>query len=108
MIDPILISHLLGDFVFQNDTMAAKKKESHLWCFIHIFTYLIPFVIITDLSWIQLLLIGIQHFFQDRYNFVHWSMIEMGKKDFAEKIGPWSVILVDNIYHLTWIYFITF
>lgn len=106
MIDPVLIAHLLGDYVIQNDKMAKEKKESHIWCLIHVVWYLVAFALLCNFTWVQLTLIGVQHFFQDRYNFVKWSMLKMGKKDFSEKLGPWSIIVVDNIYHLTWIYFI--
>lgn len=106
MIDSVLIAHLLGDYVLQNDKMAKKKKESHFWCMVHVVWYLVAFIVICDLTPTQLFLIGMQHFFQDRYNFVRWSMVKSSKTEFVENLGPWSIIVVDNIYHLTWIYIV--
>ena len=105
----ILVSHVIGDYIIQNDKMAKMKKESHLYCFVHSFLYTWCFWFFTDLSFILLILICIQHFLQDRWNFVKWSMEKMGKKIFSEPpMAPWSIIVMDNIYHLLFIYFICY
>lgn len=98
-----LLAHLVGDFILQTDWMASGKKKKSWICAIHVMTYLIPFAVI-QISWLPLLLIGVQHFAQDRSGFVRWFMGVTEHKSFAEPpMAPWSVILVDNILHLVWI-----
>jgi len=100
----ILIAHLIGDYILQNDWMAENKKKSNKACFIHCLLYIIPFCFF--LNWWQIILIFIQHYIQDRTNFVKWFMDFKGSKDFRLKYD-WSSILVDNIIHLLFIYLIT-
>lgn len=105
----ILVSHVIGDYIIQNDKMAKMKKESHLYCFVHCLLYTWCFFFFTELPFLLLLCIFIQHFLQDRWNFVKWSMVKMGKKIFSEPpMAPWSIIVMDNIYHLLFIYFICY
>lgn len=101
----ILMSHVIGDFIVQNDKIAKMKKESHLYCFIHCFLYTWCFWFFTELPFLLLLCIFIQHFLQDRWNFVLWFMNKFGKKEFAKPpCAPWSIFVVDNTFHLTFIY----
>jgi hypothetical protein len=108
-----LYAHFIGDYLLQNDWMAAKKKESSWICLIHVLLYMSLFFYCMLLNihvsgivlkgW-QLLAIGIQHFLQDRTNFVIWFMRIKGSKKFAEPpFAPWSIILIDNILHILWI-----
>ena len=103
------IAHLVGDYLCQNDWMASGKKQKSWICLVHVVTYLLPFlflVLISSLSiaWWQFLLIGAQHFAQDRAGFVVWSMKKIGKTNFAQPpMAPWSIVVIDNIYHLVWI-----
>lgn len=97
------LAHLVGDYLIQNDWMAQKKKVGHFACAIHAGTYLIPFLFL-GLAWWQLALIGVEHFAQDRWGFVPWFMKVTGHSAFAgPPLGPWSIILTDNIIHLLWI-----
>lgn len=99
----IYLAHLIGDFLLQNDWMAQGKKRSSWICLVHVLTYLIPFLF-TSLVWWKLALIGLQHFVQDRWNFVSWLMKLKGSGKFAEPpCGPWSVIVTDNILHILFI-----
>jgi hypothetical protein len=44
---------------------------------------------LTGLAWWKLLLIALQHWLQDRTNFVPWSMKIMGRNEFAaEPLAP--------------------
>lgn len=104
---PWIYAHLIGDFILQTDRMAADKKkpgfEGHLACTVHIMTYIIPFFF-CSLDWWQLGLIGIQHYLQDRTNFVVWLMKAKGSGDFAKPpTAPWSIIATDNILHILFI-----
>lgn len=98
-----LLAHFIGDFIIQNDWMAKNKKVSHLACFVHVVTYLIPFLL-TELTTSQLLLIGIQHYAQDRWHFVKWFLDYSGKHEFGRApLHPWSTFVVDGIFHISWI-----
>jgi len=101
------ISHLIGDFLLQNDWISDNKKKSSMVCFFHVMLYLIPFILLTNFNLTQLLFIGVQHFLQDRWNFVTWFMKLKGSEDFLKPpCAPWSIIVTDNIIHLSFIYFI--
>ena len=98
-----LIAHLVGDYLLQNDWMAQGKKTSSWICTVHVSLYMLPFMFL-GLTWWQMLLIGTQHYFQDRFNSVQWYMRLIGQKEFARPpMAPWSVIVVDNAFHLLWI-----
>ena len=97
-----IYAHLIGDYLIQNDWMAAGKKQASWICAIHVLVYLIPFVF-TGLCWWQIALIGVQHFAQDRTGFVVWFMRAKGSGKFLEPpCGPWSVIVTDNVMHILW------
>ena len=104
---PWIIAHLVGDFVIQNDWMTANKKKSNYVCFIHIFTYIIPFIF-TALNPLQLLLISVQHYIQDRTYFITWFCRKT--KKFQSELNntslPWGHIIVDNIFHIVFIWLI--
>jgi hypothetical protein len=103
----ILLAHMVGDFVIQNDWMASGKKRSSVICLVHALTYIVPFIILCECNWWQLFLITSQHHLQDRDGFVLWFMKKSGKEIFATvPCAPWSVFAVDATFHLTWIYFI--
>jgi hypothetical protein len=97
-----IYAHLIGDYLLQTDKMALNKKYSDLWCLIHVLTYMLPFVF-TNINIYGLIFIAIQHYFQDRYNFVVWFMKVKGSSNFATNFGPWSIILTDNIIHILFI-----
>ncbi len=113
-----LIAHLVGDFLLQNDWMAQGKKRSTAICLAHILAYALPFIGLTALpqwrevdqtilGW-QIVLILVQHFVQDRTHFVTWFMktVGQGKGFMQPPMAPWSMIVVDNTFHLLWIYLV--
>lgn len=108
-----LISHLIGEYILQNDWMAQKKTKrgfiGFLACLTHVLTYSIPFLFITT-SWLQIFLIIITHFFIDRYRLgvystklINWNW-ESNNYGFQDKmpayLSTWLMIIVDNTYHL--------
>mgnify|MGYP000214500488 CR=1 FL=1 len=98
-----IYAHLIGDFIIQNDWMAENKKSNTFVCIVHILTYLIPFFLTSLVTW-KLLLIGLEHFVQDRTNIVVRFMELKGSKNFAKlPFTPWSIFLVDNILHILFI-----
>jgi len=106
-----VLAHLWGDYILQNDKMSKYKKTSWLWVILHGFTYISafsPLLIIDDSVKIwQLIIIMLQHIIQDKSNFVVWFMKTTGSSNFATGIcSPWSIIVVDNIIHLSFIWLI--
>lgn len=95
-----IYAHLIGDYLFQNDWMAGSKKKNSWICLVHIITYMIPFLL-TDLNWLQLLLIAAQHYIQDRTHFVAWfcRMTNKFQMDFNKF---WGHVIVDNVIHILW------
>jgi hypothetical protein len=99
----LYLAHFIGDYLLQNDYMAFGKKKSSFICTFHVVTYLLPFLF-TGLNWWQLVMVGVQHFIQDRTQIVVWLMRVKGSAKFAEPpCGPWSVIVTDNILHILFI-----
>ena len=101
-----IYAHLIGDFLLQNDWMAANKKKDNFVCLVHIVTYMVPFLF-TDFNLIQLLLIAVQHYIQDRTNFVAW-FCKLTKKFQGKPIQSLGYIIVDNIFHILWVAMIDF
>ena len=98
-----IYAHLIGDYLLQNDWMAEGKKKNSWICFAHVICYLVPFLFCDIALW-KLFLIGLQHFIQDRTNFVVWFMKITGSKKFTEApMSPWSIIITDNILHILFI-----
>jgi hypothetical protein len=101
-----ILAHFIGDYLLQNDWMAKNKKSSRKAALVHVSCYLIPFLF-TPLSLWQLALIGVQHYWQDRSNFVSWYCNIMGKKEFlGPPFSPSSYILMDNLFHIIFIAFV--
>lgn len=97
-----IYAHLIGDYLLQNDWMAKGKRIDSWICTVHVVIYMLPFIF-TGLIWWKLFLIALQHWLQDRTNFVPWSLKFMGRHDFAaQPLAPWSIIVTDNIFHILW------
>ncbi len=95
-----IYAHLIGDYLLQNDWMATNKKQNSLICLVHIIIYMIPFLF-TQLNWIQLILIAVQHYMQDRTNFVAW-FCKMTKKFQGDSSETFGHVIVDNVFHILW------
>ncbi len=102
-----IVGHLLGDFVFQNDWIAKEKKRSSEVCFFHALVW--TFCVVCCAGWqdhhwaIATLLIT--HFIQDRFNLIPWYMDAVGQREFRTgPCSPWSVIVVDQVWHIVTIY----
>lgn len=71
-----LILHGIGDYFIQTDTWALNKKKKGLFgfwcCFIHCFTYSLPFLFIG--SWLATLVIFVTHFIIDRTNIIAYVL----------------------------------
>lgn len=90
----------------QTDGMASAKKEKWTACFLHTTIYTSLFIL-SGFAWWQLALVFVQHYAQDKTNFVKWFMVVKKTSGFAkEPFAPWSLILVDNILHILFLAFV--
>ena len=94
------IAHLIGDFILQNEWMAVNKKQSFFASLIHVLVYILPFLL-CSLQWWQIGLIAIQHFAQDKSEFVLWWLRKW------KRVHPdhWKELplYVDQAFHIVWI-----
>lgn len=116
-----IIGHLIGDYILQTDWMALNKKK-HTWpCFIHCLLWSLSVTLISGASLLAFTLLFITHFIQDRTNIIIWWMklkwkdqskfmecdTLLIKHDYEPSIkpglGPWSIIIVDNVWHIIFI-----
>lgn len=103
MIDAI-VGHLVGDYLVQNDWMALNKKQSTLHCSVHCFLWSLAVLLFSGWSvvWLPVLFVG--HFVQDRTNIIGVYMNAVGQSQFAKNLAPWSVIIVDNVWHIVFLW----
>lgn len=96
-----LIGHLVGDYLLQNDWQANGKKQSSVICAVHCGLYTLAVWLFTGWPILALAIVFSLHFAQDRTGFVRWWMHVFGQDRFAgPPLGPWSIIVVDNVMHL--------
>ena len=109
-----LLAHLVGDYVFQSDWMAAEKTKRHAPAAIHAAAYTAAFLPLTR-SVRALAVIGGTHFLIDRYRVarhVNWAKNQLAPRAFrpghtstgySEDRPPWMavwlLILTDNTMH---------
>lgn len=70
-----IVAHVVGDFILQSDWMAREKFRSSLACLVHVITYTLPFLLITQVPETLLVIAG-THFLIDRWRlprFLIWS-----------------------------------
>ncbi len=124
----LVLGHLIGDYVVQNDWMAANKTNPHPggsrdWieycskadarkayrlghaaCLIHCLCYTLAVWAFSFwwMPWWGLLVCFAAHFPVDRWRLARlWMIHAAGQKAFATGVlSPWSVIVVDNTFHL--------
>lgn len=104
---PFALAHFIGDFLLQNDWMARGKKTSSFICTIHVIFYMAPFILV-EASNIQLFLIFIQHWIQDRTGFVAYycRKLKIFQSELTQQTLPWGHFIVDQIFHFTWLWMV--
>jgi hypothetical protein len=109
-VEPLFLAflgHLVGDYIFQNDWMAAKKKEQTLPCFIHCVIWATCVVLFTGWGWPAFLALFALHFVQDRTYVIRNWMRLIGQEGFATgPYAPWSLVIIDNTFHLLQIFIV--
>lgn len=97
----MIIGHMIGDYLLQNDWMALNKKRSSLHCAVHCLLWTLS--VMACAGSVSTFLAGwlfATHFAIDRTTFVTWYMGAVGQSGFRDKMAPWSSIAVDNTFHL--------
>lgn len=116
-----IIGHLVGDYLLQTDWMALNKKQRSFPCFVHAWIWTLSVCLFAGWDTFSALLpLSIAHFIQDRTNLVSWWMrlkwknqSEFMRTDqitagglLRPGLGPWSVIVVDNVWHIVSLWFV--
>lgn len=106
----LILSHLIGDYVLQNNWMANNKTTKSLAALVHVIVYTLPFLILVDMQWQGYVVIALTHFLIDRWRLArYWCrFFGVGTAAFYEKdvetppfLSVWLMIIVDNTFHLT-------
>ncbi len=96
------LGHMVGDFLLQNDWMAQNKKKDYWICAIHSMIWALTvcfFIGRVEFWFINFLYLS--HYVIDSTNLVPCYMRLVGQKDFMiGPCAPWSIIVVDNTFHL--------
>ena len=102
-----ILGHLVGDYLLQNDWMALNKKRRSLPCAVHCAIWTAAVCYFTGWGWVAALALFAMHFAQDRTEVITWWMNRMGQRAFVNgPCAPWSVIVVDNVWHLLQIWLV--
>lgn len=101
------IGHLVGDYILQNDWQANGKKLRDWPCIVHclLWTYAVLCFSassgdVSFLGWSSVAWLFGTHFAIDRTQFIAWWMNHKGQAGFLKFAGPWSAIVVDNVFHV--------
>lgn len=99
----LLVGHLVGDFILQEDVVAANKTRSSAWCALHCTLYTAAvWACAWWMPWWGLLCCWATHFAVDRPRLAGWYMRNVSnQRAFAEgPLAPWSIVVVDQSWHL--------
>lgn len=106
----LIVGHLIGDYIVQNDWMAANKVKSNVVCLVHCLCYTLAILACSFwwMPWWGLIICFMTHFPIDRWRLAGWWMRNVsGQKAFADgPLAPWSIIVVDNTMHITMLFVI--
>ena len=109
LISYCIAAHLVGDFLLQNNWMAANKGRSHVACACHVSAYLLPFlalVLFAGAPLLAIILVGAQHYAQDRYALhLRWMAIYGQTPPDKWPVGP---LCVDQSAHIACIALVCF
>jgi hypothetical protein len=115
-----IIGHLVGDYLLQNDWMALNKKRNPIPCFIHCILWTAAVCLFAGWnSPYAIAALFCTHFIQDHSNIVAWWMrlrwkdqsrfmrcddFDLTDMRVIPGLGPWSIIMVDNVWHIVTIW----
>lgn len=103
-----IIGHLVGDYLLQNDWMALNKKKECLPLTVHVVLWTLSVLLFSGwirLEWPQfvaaILVLAWTHAIQDHTDIIPKWMDLIGQKQFRTgPCAPWSIIVVDNVWHI--------
>lgn len=104
-----IVGHLVGDYLLQNDWMALNKKRDIGPCLVHCILWTLSVCLFA--GWpvqgtIPAILIA-THIVQDHTDVITRWMKLIGQTKFATgPCAPWSVIVVDNVWHILTIWIV--
>lgn len=108
MKDTLLLAFLglfVGDYLLQTHDMALLKKSDSMMCSIHCAWVGLAVWFFTEWGWLPCIAVAALHFIQDRWNLIPAFLKSQGREKFMEPpLGPWSVIVVDNVWHMVGIW----
>lgn len=109
-----IIGHLVADYLLQNDWMALNKKKDSFPCLVHCLIWTLCVSAFagwytTHDGWNIVLarfILLVSHFIQDRTQIVRFWMTRINRQPkFVEPpMAPWSIIVVDNVWHIVTIW----
>jgi hypothetical protein len=106
-----IIGHLVGDYLLQSDWMALNKKKAGIDgsfpCCVHAWIWTLSVCVFTDWwNWGIVSVLFLTHFIQDRTQIVKFWMTRINRQPkFSEPpMAPWSIIVVDNVWHIVTIW----
>ena len=108
----LILGHLIGDYIVQNDWMAANKTSRSWPCTVHclLYTLACAATCFWFLPWWAYPVIFAAHWPVDRFRLAgRWMRNVSGQHAFATgPMSPWSIVVVDNTLHLTVLFMLGF
>lgn len=111
----VVLAHMVGDYLIQNDWMAREKTKRWWPAIVHAVTYGIPFVALTQSPWALAVIVG-THAVIDRYRLARhfvWFRNQFAPFAYrpphtptgmmpgtAEWMSVWLLIIADNLIHI--------
>ncbi|MFG1872209.1 DUF3307 domain-containing protein [Micromonospora arborensis] len=89
MIGKMILAHLVGDFLLQNDWMAQRKTKAWVPAVVHGVAYTAPHLLVTQSPW-ALLVIGGTHIVIDRYRLAKYVIFAKNLAAPKAHRTPWS------------------
>lgn len=123
----LLLGHLVGDYLFQNDWMALNKNKRNsfgwLTCSVHCLLYSLVVCLFTELSVLWFCIVFLSHYFIDHYSLANlWTKMKgnqtlpeymadtfvggMAKDQVASSFKSIVYIVTDNTMHLVLMYWL--
>lgn len=101
-----IIGHMVGDYILQTHSMATQKKQNSPVCFLHSSIWALAVCIFA--GWtnnlVAIAFLTLAHYVIDRTNVVRWMMSKYQPLFVEPPFAPWSLIVVDNTWHLVQIW----
>ena len=101
-----IIGHLVADYLLQFDWIAENKKKNSWVCALHCLIWSICVSAMGHIWNITAFTIFfVTHYMQDRNGVIPQWMHFIGQKNFTKPpLAPWSLIVVDNVWHIVTIW----